>query len=376
MPHRADVRVVIPSRSGMKTLPQCLETLRRSRSIVFELVLVDDGDNPGIVDLAREYSAELRVTGGGEGAGRARNVGTAGFTGEVIVFVDADVAVEPDALASLVALIREGTADAAVGRYGEDASGLGFAQAYKQSYLAHTYGRATGYLHNQFWTALGAIRAEVFISMGGFCENFSGAGPEDIEFGTRLTAGEKRILAVPDAAGRHMAPLDMCGLASNDLRKGTEDIYIHWMTGASLTDNRHADSVAILSVVSAGSTLALLPAGLIALLSLTAWLVLRRPLLAALMRQRGIRSAAVPPVTFMLDIVRGLAVVLGTAAATLESATRGRWKPFRRRASGSSLPIPEGESSENRGTDGPPGENSPWQTDPGRIVRAAPKFEV
>jgi hypothetical protein len=287
---------------------------------------VDDGRNEGIAALAATYGTGLRMTGGAKGAGRARNIGAAGFSGGQIVFLDADVVPAPGSLATLIGPIQAGVADATVGCYGRDVSGRNFAGAYKQLYLAHTYGNACGFLRNQFWTAFGAVRAEVFFDLGGFRECFSGAGPEDIELGIRLTSAGRSILSVPSAAANHLAQLTLGALALNDLRKGAEDTYIHWTTRTRLSDNRHARPAAMLAVGCAGICLSLVPFTTAALLPAAGWVAFRWDLLRDLARQ--INIASVLPVTFALDAIRGLAVVLGTFAAGRTKATRGRYRPF------------------------------------------------
>ena len=313
-------RVVIPCRNSDRTIGACLEALFASRNIDFEVVVVDDGGNATLQSLQDRYRFTLRSTGGGKGAGAARNAGAAGYEDGILIFLDADVILEAEALEKLVAPIRNGAAEATVGAYSTDVGERTTAEAYKQLYLAHRYSKRDGYLSDTFWTAIGAVRVAAFRSAGKFPEAWPWAGPEDVELGIALCRNGARILAVPQARGRHLAAMSVAGLLWNDLRKGTEDIYVHWTRAVPLTHNRHASTRDILAVglSVAASTLALLGRRPAAAATVAAYFIVRRDLLAAF---RGRTFAAAVPLTFLLDLTRAAAVVAGTAAAL--TAPRG-----------------------------------------------------
>jgi GT2 family glycosyltransferase len=257
------IRVVIPARFGMSTMPSCLSAIRKSKDVFLEIVIVNDGGNPGLEALAREHGALVRHTSGGEGAGPARNLGAVGFETGILVFVDADVAVDPRALARLIEPLRTHGAHASVGSYSDSTEGMNFAEAYKELYLAHTYGSNPGWLRNQFWTALGAIRADVFTESGGFHQAYRGSGSEDVELGVRLTNANKRVFAVPEATGRHMAKRTVVSTIQNDLHKGCGDFYTHLKHRAELTSNRHATKGAVGAVGVSGLALLSIVAALV-----------------------------------------------------------------------------------------------------------------
>ncbi len=329
------VRVVIPCKDVDETIHACLSAVSRTRGVECQFVVVDDGGNSTLEQWQSRQGFSLVKSGNGSGAGAARNHGARGFAGRVLVFVDADVEVATsDTIATLVDPIFRGEAQATVGCYsptGRDS----FFSTYKNLYLAYTYGTRTGELKNTFWTGLCAIDRTWFEKIGGFKECYAGAGPEDIEFGIALTMGGGKVLAVPGARGTHLARLDFKGILANDLRKGSEDVYVHWARKIPLTNNRHVELADILAVAFASCAVLLL--GLSPFVGAGPWIVcaflylgFRRKLLLKAFRGRGVRfflqSVAL---SFILDLVRACAIVVGTSLWCCDRASRGKWSPFR-----------------------------------------------
>jgi glycosyltransferase involved in cell wall biosynthesis len=321
----APLRVVVPSFRSPQLVRPCLEAVLASEtSVPMEVVLVDDGDNGDLEDLARAYP-EVRVLreAPSGSAAVARNRGCAGFRGEVLVFVDVDVEVEPHAIENLTRLLREARADAAVGNYSRRIHGLGFAQQYKQLYLSRVYSRPGGTLRNHFWTALGAVRTEVFTDAGAFDPSFPGALGEDIEFGQRLTRMGYRVLAVPEALARNVKPYTVASLVANDHRKGRSMVsqYIG-QAGVKLTDSRHSKGGDIFAVMLASAAftslaVAALPgpmrpvAAAAALLLSACYLSVRRELLAVFREPGPLFLLRAMSLMFLLDLVRAWCVARG-----------------------------------------------------------------
>lgn len=317
------MNIVVPAYHAEQTLPRCMRALCTAAERLGEepqKVLVDDGENGDLAALTAEHGFGLVDEGPSGSAAIARNRGAARARSGIIVFVDADVAVEPDSLLRLVAPIREGVADATVGNYSEDTTGLGFLQSYKQLYISLVYARRRGRLRNQFWTAICAIRAEVFHELGGFAPSFKGACDEDTDLGFRLTRAGKTVVAVPEAKGVNLKGFSLKTLVLNDLHKGTSTLQVALQNRVSVSDNRHASGGDMLAVALA-SALLVAPvvgaaAGLHAWALAACWAVLagvylaaRRDLLGIFRRHRGVGFAAlaVGPM-FLLDLVRAVCV--------------------------------------------------------------------
>lgn len=220
-----------------------------------------------------------------------------------------------------------------MGRYSQNVYGKRFSEAYKQKYLAYTYSKSASLQKDQFWTALGAVRFDLFRSLNGFSETFAGAGPEDIDLGIRLTKNGYKVYAVPEATAQHLAHLNYKELILNDLRKGSEDVYIHWKNRVRLTNNRHAGSTSIAAVLVCGLIgLFLLMRELKWLIvSVTTWFILRIKLINFLTDRFRSNVVQITVTTLILDFTRGIAVFLGSSLYHLEILTNGSVKPFQKK---------------------------------------------
>jgi 4,4'-diaponeurosporenoate glycosyltransferase len=105
------VSVIIPARDEARSLPSLLASLGRQSAPASEVIVVDDGSRDGTGELARASGARVvRVDGpppGWLGKPWACHQGAMAASGDLLVFLDADVRLAPDALAALVALHGE-----------------------------------------------------------------------------------------------------------------------------------------------------------------------------------------------------------------------------------------------------------------------------
>lgn len=310
------IRIVVPAYKSGKTITACIAALDRSaQDLDYEIFVVDDGGHPDLASLLSNFSVNIQQTGGGGSAAAARNLGARGFGGDFLVFVDADVIVEADALRSLLAPLEDGRAQAAIGNYTDDIAGLSFCTSYKQLYVACIYRRRSGYVINDFWTAIGAVSRPVFDALGGFDGRIKGANGEDADLGMRMTRNGYRIFAVPDALGQHRHEQTIGGIVKNDWRKGVLALRQCRAGQRALSDNLHATGRDIASVLLSGATLAAAGLGLglggphalvgsIVVLSLYAGM--RADLVGCFCRQGGwfaVRSFAM---MFGLDLLRAV----------------------------------------------------------------------
>ncbi|MDT0188470.1 glycosyltransferase [Microbacterium sp. ARD31] len=105
---RPTVSVVVPARDEEQTLPALLAALRGSTVPVVEVVVVDDGSTDRTAEVARDGGARVLAAGappvGWTGKAWACHVGAGGTTGDLLLFLDADTVLAPDALAGLLEL--------------------------------------------------------------------------------------------------------------------------------------------------------------------------------------------------------------------------------------------------------------------------------
>jgi glycosyltransferase involved in cell wall biosynthesis len=194
----ATLSAVIPATDGRPTLQQAVRAVETARAAPEELIVVD------------------RPAGLGPAA--ARNLGARRASGEVIVFIDADVEVHADAFERIRAAFEEDAELAAVfGSYDDDPGGDGLVSDFRN--LLHHY------VHQQgagpaatFWAGLGAIRREALLELGGFDEErYPRPSIEDVELGARLFRKGGRILLDPGLQGKHLKTWTLPGMVETDL---------------------------------------------------------------------------------------------------------------------------------------------------------------
>ena len=118
------VSVIIPALDEEQSIGAVLEAI--PRDIVREIIVVDGGSRDATVEVARARGARV-VTEPLRGYGRACRRGAGEAQGEVVVFLDADGACDPQDIEALVAPVVEGEADLVLGSRlrPDDASSIG-----------------------------------------------------------------------------------------------------------------------------------------------------------------------------------------------------------------------------------------------------------
>ncbi|MCD1258460.1 glycosyltransferase family 2 protein [Paenibacillus athensensis] len=194
------VSVVIPNYNYAKTLPRCLDSLMQQTYQPLEIIVVDDGSTDNSVEIIQKYPCKLIRTQN-KGVSSARNTGVAESAGEIVFFLDSDVALFEDAIANTVdAFRKDETLGSVCGIYAKEAL---FTDSLFEEYrtLQGYYWRKSseGYVTAGFFS-LGAVKKSVFIELGGFNENLNNS--EDIEFGHRLNINY-RLLLTSTVMGYH-----------------------------------------------------------------------------------------------------------------------------------------------------------------------------
>lgn len=212
------VSVVIPARNAARTLPECLRALSESILRPAEVIVVVDGPcTDATEEVARAHGVDVLCLPERLGPGGARNAGVAAARGDVAVFVDADVAVRPNALSLLVSALEEAPVDAVFGSYDNLPPGTNLASQYKN--LLHHFVHQSGRQEAQtFWAGLGAVRREPFERIGGFdAGRYRRPSIEDVELGHRILAAGGRILLVKTAQGAHLKRWDVARAFRTDV---------------------------------------------------------------------------------------------------------------------------------------------------------------
>jgi glycosyltransferase involved in cell wall biosynthesis len=189
--------VIVPVRDGARDLERLLPGLFRTRLPRFEVIVVDDASTDDTAAVCARFPARRVVLPRQAGPARARNVGACESRGEILVFVDCDVALPPegDLLARLCETLERRPEVDSVLTISDVVPVEESAVAYNASvYHAYYMERFLGAARERqgrlmfFTTRLGAMRASSFRRSGGFHESLTTVMNEDGEFGARCHA--------------------------------------------------------------------------------------------------------------------------------------------------------------------------------------------
>ncbi|MDQ2665194.1 MAG: glycosyltransferase [Gemmatimonadota bacterium] len=193
----------------------------------WELIVADDGSTDDTPLVAAAIADRVvRVADGPRGPGFARNDASHVATGDILVFVDADVCVSTTALGQFDALFRANPGlGAAFGAYDTSPDAPGFISQYRNLLHHYVHSLSPGPAIT-FWAGCGAMRRDVFEEMGGFdVQRYTRPQIEDIELGYRLAARGIPILLCPEIQGKHLKRWTLRGGFITDFR----DRGVPWM---------------------------------------------------------------------------------------------------------------------------------------------------
>lgn len=193
-----ELSVIIPTFHRRDELFRCLERLSPDiQSVpgdVFEVLVGDDASSPSLrEELSRRFPSVRYVAAPGRGPATNRNTTADVAKGRYLLFADDDCVPS----AGWMNGFRKAIAQSNGGRVFE---GRVAATGPRSTRAQHApLNDAGGYL----WSCNFCIEAELFRSLKGFCEEFTGAAMEDVELQRRITLSGARIEFVPEALVVH-----------------------------------------------------------------------------------------------------------------------------------------------------------------------------
>jgi glycosyltransferase involved in cell wall biosynthesis len=175
--------IIIPLYNGEKTLNECLTAIFSSHYRHFEVIIVDDGSQDNSLRIAGTFPCTILQRDHNQGAAAARNWGARNATGDVLVFIDADIVIGQDTLDLFVDSLKQ--YPAVFGIYTHIPGTKDLLSLY-QNFYAHKSMRDTKEITAMFYSYCAAISRELFNAVGGFDESWVRATFEDVEFGMRV----------------------------------------------------------------------------------------------------------------------------------------------------------------------------------------------
>lgn len=210
--------IVVPVYNGGAQLERCLEALLASACQAYEIILVDDCSTDGSAAAWSARGVRVLRLASRRGPAAARNHGASRARGQVILFVDADVVVQRDTLARVIAFFREQPGVAALfGSYDDAPAASNFVSQYK-NLLHHFVHQRSSVQAATFWAGCGAIRRGVFQSLGGFDERkYERPSIEDVELGYRLRRKGFAIVLDKELQVKHLKRWTLRSLLRTDI---------------------------------------------------------------------------------------------------------------------------------------------------------------
>jgi hypothetical protein len=313
------VSVIVPATDRPTTLPRCRAAILAAADPPDEVLVIED----------------LPPTG----PGAARNAGAARARGSILVFVDSDVVVSPDAFTRIrMAFAADPELTAVFGCYDDSPSPHGVVSTFRNLLHHHMHVRSSG-LASTFWAGLGAIRADDFFAVGGFDERrFRSPSVEDIDLGLRLHETGRRVTLDPNIRGQHLKRWSLWDMVVTDMvLRGvpwTVLLLEHGPGAARLNASRRHRLSAALCAVAVAALAARRPR--LALLPASGFLRINMSFYGLLMRRAGPRAALAG---IGLHILHNL-TALAAAPVGVVAFVTGRSRPSAL-AAGRPVPRPD-----------------------------------
>lgn len=303
------IAVIVPATDRPPTLSACVDAIRSTEDPPEQLIVIEEPASAG--------------------AAAARNAGARQTVEEILVFVDADVAVHPDVFRRIRSRFEADPALSAVfGSYDDAPAAPGFVSIFRNLLHHHVHQSSPGPA-TTFWTGLGAMRRGAFDSVRGLDEDLTWL--EDIDLGMRLSARGAVIELDPEIQGTHLKRWSLWSMVQTDFvgrgipwvvlllrhRKTTNALNLGWRHRASAASSL----VAVGAIATRRFSLA---AGTVAV-----FIGLNRSFHGSLLRRFGLGRAAAGVGLHGLHHLVGIASV---PAGVIAFLLRGRKRvPARRR---------------------------------------------
>lgn len=197
--------IIIPAFNAEKTLPGLLGSIYRSDFKDYEVIVVDDFSKDTTPSIMKNYPVKGIFLSSHSGPAQARNKGAGIAKGEVLVFFDADIEIEPVTLSKIAKRFEENPdKKVLVGTYSDEPLNAGYFPRFKALWFKSLFNNAATQTDSLEGFCV-AIDKEAFHSVGGFNGGFVDSGIEDYEFGCRLRQ-KYRIYFDANIQVRHIFP--------------------------------------------------------------------------------------------------------------------------------------------------------------------------
>lgn len=213
------VSVVVPVKNGASTLDACLRAVARSYYRNVEILVVDDHSSDGTAGIARRHGCRLLTATDGHGANSARNLGAREATGQILVFMDADIIIGRETILAVVETLAEESVDAVVGIYTAKHRHESLVSQYKNLWVRYSYIKSPPAIDWLFGSISG-IKKSSFERLGGFdVALLAHRGHDDIELGKRFAQARLNIVLNMDIEVEHLKHYTLGSFVRNEFHR-------------------------------------------------------------------------------------------------------------------------------------------------------------
>lgn len=210
--------LVIPVRNGESTLRNCLDSVvpRLHDGSLQKIIVVDDGSTDSTAEIAASFPEVTVLTGTGEGAAVARNLGASQITSDLIWFVDSDCVAEPDSLSMLVRHFDNPQVAGAGGTYTNGCPESLLATIIHEEIVARHAQMPSEVNHLATYNVV--YRRDVFEELGGFDPGSFWA--HDVEFAYRVVKAGHVLRFDRDSRVAHYHPTQLWSYLKKQAKQG------------------------------------------------------------------------------------------------------------------------------------------------------------
>ncbi len=216
-PSKPTISVVIPVYNGGANFQKCLASVIRCTPKPEEVIVVADGDSDGSWRMAEEMGITvLRIPVAG-GPAQARNMGARMANGDILLFIDADVVIPPNAIGLVASAFQDDHELAAIFGSYDDAPAEGNLISQYRNLFHHYTHQISKRIASTFWAGCGAVRRDIFLQMDGFnAKAYPCPSIEDIDLGYRMKRAGYGIRLVKEIQVKHLKKWEFISLLKTD----------------------------------------------------------------------------------------------------------------------------------------------------------------
>ena len=217
-----EISVIIPVKNAGTIFAECLASIRASRGVSYEIVVVDDGSShPNTREEAQKFTCRLISLPRSHGPSNARNIGAENAHGDILFFIDSDVVIYPDTLKKISDIFNDPAITGITGVQSPEIRFKNFYSQFKNLWMRYTYLRLPEKVA-LFYTSCAAIKKDLFLQSGGFDIGYTRPSVEDTDFGHKLEHMGHLVQLRRDIEVEHVKSYTLIQVLKTDFHRSSD----------------------------------------------------------------------------------------------------------------------------------------------------------